>query len=156
MKDLSLSQRIPLHTVRRRCSVSRRPGNAIIEAALVLPVLLALAFGTIEFGHFFFCKHTFQGAARDGARVAILSSSTNTSVTTAVANTMTAAGFTAGQYTVAITNTSNVAIADIRTITTGNPIKVSVTATWGTIGIRPMNMISASKQVTGFMIMVKE
>ena len=54
-----------------------------------------------------------QGAARDGARVSILSSSTNTSVTTAVANTMTAAGFTSGQYTVAITNTSNVAIAVI-------------------------------------------
>jgi Flp pilus assembly protein TadG len=146
----SISRRNPRH------SACRRRGNALIEAALVLPILLALAFGTVEFGHFFYCKHTLQGAARDGARVAILSSSTNTSVITAVGNTMTAAGFTSAQYSVAITNTSNVAIADIRTVTTGNAIKVNVSATWSTIGIRPMNMISGTKQVTGFTIMVKE
>src|SRR4051812_25144209 len=138
MTDRRFSRRNP------RQSGRRRRGNAVVEAALVLPILLALAFGTIEFGHFFYCKHTFQGAARDGARVAILSSSTNTSVTTAVANTMTAAGFTSAQYSVAITNTSNVAIADIRTATTGTAVKVNVSATWGTIGIRPMNMISAT------------
>src|SRR3954452_6578039 len=97
-----------------RQSRGRRPGNAVVEAALVLPVLLALAFGTVEFGHFFYCKHTLQGAARDGARVAILSSSTNTSVTTAVANTMTAAGFTSTQYSVTITNaTTAAAIANV-------------------------------------------
>ena len=135
----------------------RRRGNAVIEAALVLPVLLALAFGTVEFGYFFYCKHTFQGAARDGARVAILSSSTNSSVTTAVSNTMTAAGFTSGEYSTTITNASSGAtISNVGTVATGTPIKVQVTATWSTIGIRPMNMISASKQVVGFTIMVKE
>src|SRR4051812_28703695 len=145
MTDRRLSRRNP------RQSGRRRRGNAVVEAALVLPVLLALAFGTIEFGHFFYCKHTFQGAARDGARVAILSSSTNTSVTTAVGNTMTAAGFTSAQYSVAITNpTTSATISNVGTVSTGTPIKVTVTATWGTIGIRPMNMISATKQVTGF------
>lgn len=140
-----------------RPSGRRRRGNAVVEAALVLPVLLSLAFGTVEFGHFFYCKHTLQGAARDGARVAILSSSTNTSVTTAVANTMTAAGFTSPQYSVTITNATTAAsIANVGAAAAGTPIKVNVTATWGTIGIRPMNMISATKQVTGFTIMVKE
>ena len=135
----------------------RRRGNAVMEAALVLPILLALSFGTVEFGHFFYCKHTLQGAARDGARVAILPSSTNTGVTTAVGNTMTAAGFTSAQYAVTITNpTTNAAITNVGTVATGTPIQVRVTATWGTIGIRPMSMISSSKQVVGFTIMVKE
>src|SRR4051812_16872520 len=109
MTDRRFSRRFPRPSGRSL----RRRGNAVLEAALVLPILLALAFGTVEFGHFFYCKHTFQGAARDGARVAILSSSTNTSVTTAVANTMTAAGFLntpTVTYTTAITNTSNVAV----------------------------------------------
>jgi len=152
MIDRSFSRRAPLQSSRRR-----HRGNAVLEAALVLPVLLALAFGTVEFGHFFYCKHTFQGAARDGARTAILSSSTNSSVTTAVANTMTSAGFTAAQYTVSITNaTTSASISNVGTVATGTPIKVAVTATWSTIGIRPMNMISGSKQVVGFTIMVKE
>ena len=151
MTDRRITHRIQRHSGRRR------RGNAVIEAALVLPILLALAFGTVEFGHFFYCKHTLQGAARDGARVAILSGSTNTSVTTAVANTMTAAGFTSPQYSVTITNATTAAsISNVGTVATGTPIKVNVSATWSTIGIRPMNMISASKQVTGFTIMVKE
>src|SRR3954471_22167003 len=117
MTDRSLNRRNPRQSGRRR-------GNAVVEAALVLPILLALAFGTVEFGHFFYCKHTFQGAARDGARVAILSSSTNTSVTTAVGNTMTAAGFTAAQYAVTITNaTTSATIANVGTLPTGTPIK---------------------------------
>jgi Flp pilus assembly protein TadG len=151
MTDRRFSHRIPRHSGRRR------RGNAVIEAALVLPILLALAFGTVEFGHFFFCKHTMQGAARDGARVAILSGSTNSSVTTAVGNTMTSAGFTSGEYAVTITNaTTSATIGNVGTVATGTPIKVNVSATWSTIGLRPMRMISGSKQVTGFTIMVKE
>src|SRR4051812_13398788 len=53
-----------------------RRGNAVMEMALVLPILLALSFGTVEFGYFFYVKHTLQGAARDGARQAILPSAT--------------------------------------------------------------------------------
>ena len=149
-RTFNLSRRAPRASGRRR-------GNAVLEAALVLPILLSLSFGTVEFGHFFYCKHTMQGAARDGARVAILPSSTNTAVTTAVSNTMTAAGFTSAQYTTTITNGSTGAtIGNVGTVSTGTPIKVQVTATWSTIGIRPMNMISGSKQVIGFTIMVKE
>ena len=61
-----------------------RRGNAIIEAALVVPILLSLAFGTVEFGYYFFVRNNLQGAAREGARAAILASATNTDVTSAV------------------------------------------------------------------------
>ena len=49
-----------------------RRGGAILEAALVLPILLALSFGMVEYGYYFFVKHTLQGAARDGARIPAL------------------------------------------------------------------------------------
>jgi Flp pilus assembly protein TadG len=135
----------------------RRRGNAVMEAALVLPLLLTLTFGTVEYGYFFYVKHTLQGAARDGTRVAILPSSTLTSVTTAVGNTMTSAGFASNTYTTTVTNGSTGAtISNLSTITTGTAIKVQVTCTWGTVGIRPMAMINPAKQVVGFTIMVKE
>ena len=38
----------------------RRRGGALIEAALVMPILLGLCFGMVEFGYFFFVKHTLQ------------------------------------------------------------------------------------------------
>jgi Flp pilus assembly protein TadG len=134
-----------------------RRGNAVMEMALVLPILLALSFGTVEFGYFFYVKHTLQGAARDGARQAILPSATNSTVTTAVSTTMSAAGFTGTQYTTTITNAlTNATVADISAAASGTPFKVTVTATWGTVGVRPMGLISTTKQVIGFTIMVKE
>ena len=62
-----------------------RRGNALLDAALVLPILLSLTFGTVEYGYFFFVKHSLQGAAREGCRVGIVPSSDNTQVSQAVA-----------------------------------------------------------------------
>jgi Flp pilus assembly protein TadG len=155
--------RFSRHNPRRS---NRRRGNAVMEAALVLPILLLLSFGTVEFGYFFYSKHTMQGAARDGARVAILPSSTNTAVTTAVAATMTAAGFASNEYTTTITNATTAAtISNVGTVATGTAIKVQITAAWGTIGIRPVGTmglfnvvwpLKTNTSVVGFTIMVKE
>ena len=32
----------------------RRPGSSVLDMALVLPILLALSFGTVEFGYYLF------------------------------------------------------------------------------------------------------
>jgi len=61
--------------------LKRFRGNAVLEAALVLPVLTSLTFGTIEYGHFFFVKHTLEGAAREGARAGIVATAVNGDVT---------------------------------------------------------------------------
>lgn len=137
-----------------------RRGNAILEAALVLPVLLSLSFGTVEFGHFFFVKHTIQAAARDGTRAAILPGADSTSVARAVERTMVAAGIPTTKYTVSVVqvnkDTLTESAVDLATAATSTPIKVKVTCTWSNVGIRPMNLITGTKQVVGFTIMVKE
>lgn len=46
---------------------------AIVEFAVVLPVLLTILFGIIEYGWVFMIRQTLQNAAREGCRVAILS-----------------------------------------------------------------------------------
>ena len=61
-------------TVRRRParSVLRDRGAAAVEFALLLPVLLLLVFGIIDFGRALNAQITLTQAAREGARLAAL------------------------------------------------------------------------------------
>ena len=70
--------------INRFRQILRPRGSAVLDAALVFPILLSLTFGTIEYGYYFYVKHSLQGAAREGARAAITPSATNSDVTTAV------------------------------------------------------------------------
>ena len=47
-------------------------GVALIEFALVLPLLLVLIFSIVDFGMYFFIQHTIQFATREGARLALV------------------------------------------------------------------------------------
>lgn len=136
-----------------------RRGSAVMEAALVFPVLLTLTFGSIECGHYFFVKHTFQGAAREGARAAIPPGATNNDVITAVAQTMKAAGYEnvpTVKYTVAIRNATDTADINVATATAATGILVKVSGVWGTIGVRPMAVLDSAKPVVGQTVMRKE
>ena len=46
-------------------------GAAIVEMALVLPLLLALLMGILVYGQYFMLAHNVQQAANDGARAAM-------------------------------------------------------------------------------------
>src|SRR5207248_605805 len=120
----------------RQTRSSRRRGNAVLDMALVMPVLLYLAFGTVEFGYYFYVKHTMQGAAREGARAAIVSGAISSDVTTAVSGVMSAAGFNSTKY-----NTPAISPSGWATATSGTAITVTVTSSWSTIGITPSMMI---------------
>ena len=54
----------------------RARGAAIVEFAVVLPLLLTILFGIIEYGWVFMVRQTLQTSAREGARIAILQTST--------------------------------------------------------------------------------
>lgn len=144
-----------MNSVWKRLVRRRRPGAAVLDMALVLPILLALAFGTVEFGYYFYVKHNVQAAAREGARAGIVPSATNANVTDAVTASMTLAGMSSGQYTVAITNTSNAPI-NVATAAAGTPVKVTVTCNWGQVGMSPLGIISSAKSVIGATVMRKE
>ncbi len=120
-------------------------GNTVVEAALVLPILLSLAFGTIEFGYYFYIKHNFQGAAREGVRAAIAAGATNADVTTAVTASLTAAGLQNCGFTITTTPT------DVTAATGSQAITVTVQCTWGTVGagLRPLQLIPSTKAVKG-------
>ncbi|MEE9293640.1 MAG: TadE family protein [Phycisphaerae bacterium] len=54
----------------------RARGTAIVEFAVVLPLLLALLFGIVEFGWLFMIRQSLGNAAREGCRVAVLQTAT--------------------------------------------------------------------------------
>src|SRR2546428_6539648 len=76
-----------------------RSGNAIVEMALLLPVLIGLTFGAAEYGYAMYVKHTLQGASREGARASVVAGAVAADVQTAVDGAMSAAGFATTKYT---------------------------------------------------------
>jgi len=61
-------------------SMRGRRGQAVVEFALVLPVLLLLVFGAMEFGRAYFDYHLLLTVARQGARTASLPARTEADV----------------------------------------------------------------------------
>jgi Flp pilus assembly protein TadG len=57
------------HRVR---NTERDRGAAAVEMALILPLLLLIVFGLIDFGRLFYSQITITSAAREGARVSAL------------------------------------------------------------------------------------
>jgi len=93
-------------------------GQAVVELALVLPILLLIMMGIVEFGRIFMAHQAIANAAREGARTAILPSSTISDVQQIVSQFMTSAGFT-GEVTTTATNVG-------ASGTTGAPTSVTV------------------------------
>lgn len=115
----------------------------------MLPVLLSLGFGAVEFAHFFYVRHTLQAAARDGARVASLPGTTNSDVTTAVGRAMNFSGLSGSGYTTKIANADTAANLTLSSTSSGTPVRVTVSCTWSNVGIRLIGIIGGSKQVVG-------
>lgn len=95
-----------------------RRGAALVEAAVVLPLLLLIVMGIIEFGRAMMVVQLITNGAREGARRAVLDGSTNTIVEQHVKSFLSGAiGCNAGDLTVAITLTP-----DAGNSTTGNEV----------------------------------
>jgi Flp pilus assembly protein TadG len=118
--------------LRRRRNSSRLPaGNALLDLAFVLPILLGLTFGAVEYGYAVYVKHALQGAAREGARRAIVAGATAAQVQEVVDESMQQAGFPQAKYTRPATITP----ANWASSTAGTSVRVEVKATWSSIGV---------------------
>ena len=61
---------------RRRAFVRADRGAAAVELAILLPVVLLILGGIVDFGRFFFTKIELTNAAREGVRAAIVTTGT--------------------------------------------------------------------------------
>ncbi len=79
-----------------------------------------------------------------------MATASNSDVNSAVASAMSSYGLSASGYTVSITP------GDVSGAAEGSQITVTVQCTWGTVGIRPLQLMSANKTVVGTAVMRKE
>ena len=138
-------------------NLKQRRGNSVVEAVLVFPLLLALMFGTTEYGYYFFVKHTLEGAAREGARVGIMPSGSDTQVQSAVINYLANAGLQSGtsslnsKFSLTISPSSS-------SVASGSALSVTLATTWTGVraGYAPLHLIPAAQSISGKTIMRKE
>ena len=94
----------PLRTVRSRgLSGRRRRGAAVVEFAIVVPIFVLLVFGMIEFGRMVMVHQLLVGAAREGARQAIVNGATAVDVEQTVRNYLTATSIDGQEASVTVT-----------------------------------------------------
>jgi Flp pilus assembly protein TadG len=79
----------------------RTSGQALVEFALLAPLLILIVMGIIEFGRLWMTMITLSGAAREGARVAVVTAPDVGAVEAAANRVLNAAGM--GSATVTIT-----------------------------------------------------
>ena len=58
-------------------------GQTLVEAALILPIIMVLLLGVLEFGRILMIQHSLTNAAREGARVGALLLDDNLALSTA-------------------------------------------------------------------------
>ena len=106
-----------------------RRGTAAVEFALVAPVFLLFLMGIMEFGRVMMVQNVLITAAREGARAAIISGATATSVQQKAASYATTCGVTGTTVTVSPANLSQA--------TTTTPIKVTVSVNFNNVSWLP-------------------
>lgn len=106
----------------RRFRLARR-GAHIVEMALVLPILIMVVFGIIEFARANQIRQTVKQAAYEGARVGITTDASVTNVQTAANSVLTSVGITGSTVTVSpnpITSTTQFVTVTVSTSATAN------------------------------------
>lgn len=156
------------HTSSKRRRVSRfsRRGNSTLELSLVLPILMSMAFGLVEFGQFFFIKHCFESAVRDAARVATLATATQAQVTSTLTTTLAQANVTYNSSWLTITDlgpTNSGTVTDVATVPPGDELQFTLSTNYSGLAnvVRPLYSMTGvgvkpTVSVSGVCTIIKE
>ena len=128
----------------------RRRGAATVEMALVLPLLLALTFGLIEYGWLFLKAEEMGSAARAGARAASMPGATTTAVLASIASQMTEAGMGGSGYSVTFTP------ANVASPLPGETIRVVIKVDYSKIALTGIPLVPVPPNLIASVSMVKE
>jgi Flp pilus assembly protein TadG len=123
---------------------SRYRGAAVVEAAIIFPLLVMLTFGVIEYGWMFLKAHQITNAARSGCRFAVRPDVTTDDVEVVIAGLMTSAGITIYQ----VTYTPGV--------DAGDAVTVKVSALWDDLAIMNIPLLPKPPSISALVTMAKE
>ena len=126
---------------------TKRRGAAAVEFAIVLPILVLLVFGMIEFGRMLMVQQMIVNSAREGARHAILNGSSLQSTTARVENYLVNAGITDPEITIS---------PDPEKVGTSEPVTVGVRVPFTDVSWLPTPMFLGQKSLESQSVMFHE
>ena len=128
----------------------RKRGTALIETALVLPLLVLLTFGMMEYGWMFLQMHQVTNAARAGVRQAVLPDATNLTVEDTVGVMMTAFHVAPGAYRLTTDP------LDIAAVEPGAPVRVSLALPYANVELLGIPLFPTPTTLRVSAVMAKE
>jgi Flp pilus assembly protein TadG len=142
---------VKLEKVCRSCR-KKRGGTAAVEFAVVAPVFFLLVFGMIEFGRMVMVQQIITNASREGARLAVLDSTTpiHDEVVTQVSNYLANAGINGASVDINPTEPTATGVKN------GDPITVTVTIRFNRVSWLPTPMFLGGKDLVAKTVMRRE
>jgi Flp pilus assembly protein TadG len=108
---------------KRRERDDRCKGQAVVEFALIVTLLIIIVLGVFEFGRLWMTMNVLSGAAREGVRIAAVTDPDPALVMSAVENVLEAANITGATVTTQGPNSNNEVTVTVEidyTVTTGD------------------------------------
>jgi len=126
-----------------------KDGIVLVEMALLLPLLLLVTLGAIEYGWMFLKSQQLANAAREGARIGATPDATNAEVMASVNSVMTAANMDTSGYAVNISPAAG-------GLPSGNNLSVTVTVAYANIDLMGVPLIPVPANLSASTSMNKE
>ena len=127
-----------------------RNGTAIVEAALVLPLMLTLTFATIEYGWMMLCDQQLTNVVEEAARTAATPTATDTTVNSQITTLMTAANMGSSGYTTTYNPT------DVSTVAKGNSVTVTISVPYKNVEVTGVTLFPLPTNISSSATVIKE
>jgi Flp pilus assembly protein TadG len=125
-----------------------RRGAAVVEFAVVAPLLFAIVFGLVEFGRALMVEQTLVSAAREGCRVAVLAGTTKQDVIDRTTASLNAAGISS--FTITMNPDPPSSASE------GTPVTVTVAVPFNNVTWLPTPIYLGGKNLTASSVMRRE
>lgn len=133
-------------TVKR--TTACRPGTAAVEFAVILPFVMVLFLGIIEFGRVLMVQQILTNAAREGCRYAVLPGGTISSSRDVVTTYLSNANITLSSPSTQVTVSP-----DPTTAAKGASITVNVTLPFSSVSWLPATIFMTGKSLSASVVM---
>jgi Flp pilus assembly protein TadG len=150
---------------------TRRAGAAVIEFAVVVPVLLMFILGIVEYGRMLMVAQVTTGASREGSRYAVQADATPSAVeqyvrtflvqssvpSDAVSNVAIEFQVPSGDSRYTADNQGWIAASSLSTLPAGTAVRVRVDVNFSAVSWLPSGVfLPSGTQLTGITVMRKE
>ena len=132
---------------RRFRNSNRRTGAALVEFALVAPLMILFTMGLIDIGRMTMVKQLLVNASREGARQATLTEATSASVQAGVLQTLSNSG---------VTGSVTISPSSLTSASAGTTVTVTVSADANSVSWMGSSMFMFGKYITAATSMRRE